>query len=36
MLEWSLENNELHVTWISMVSGSYIVSFGDLSRTVIV
>lgn len=36
MLEWSLEDDKLQVTWIGMISGSYIVSYGDLSRTIIV
>lgn len=36
MLEWIVQDQELHITWISMVSGSYIINYGDLSKTVIV
>lgn len=36
ILEWTVQDQELHITWISMVSGSYIINYGDLSKTVIV
>lgn len=37
VLEWEvLEDNSIRVTWTAMVSGSYIISYGDLTRTIIV
>lgn len=36
VLEWSVTNNVLSVTWTSMVGGSYTVSYGSLIKTVIV
>lgn len=36
VLEWSITNNILSVTWTAMISGSYIVSYGKLTKTVIV
>ena len=36
VLEWRVENNTLTVCWISMVSGSFIIKYGDLEKTVIV
>ena len=36
MLEWTVQDNELHITWIAMISGSYIINYGDLSKTIIV
>ena len=36
MLEWTIQDQELHITWIAMISGSYIINYGDLSKTIIV
>ena len=36
MLEWTVQDQELHITWIAMISGSYIVNHGNLSKTIIV
>ena len=36
VLEWSITDNVLSVTWTAMVSGSYVVSYGELTKTIIV
>ena len=36
VLEWVIVDNNLQVTWTSMVSGSYIIRYGDLEKTIIV
>lgn len=37
VLEWRIANdNTLSVSWIAMVSGSYIITYGNLTKTVIV
>jgi len=36
VLIWESQDNILKVTWTSMVSGSYVISYGDLTKTVVV
>lgn len=37
VLEWEvLEDNSIKVTWTAMVSGSYVITRGDLTKTIIV
>lgn len=36
VLTWESQDNVIKVRWTSMVSGSYIISYGDLSKTIIV
>jgi len=36
-VEWEIrEDGSIAVTWISMVSGSYVLKYGDLEKTIIV
>ena len=36
VLSWEINDNIITVTWTAMVSGSYILRYGDLTKTVIV
>ena len=36
VLSWESKDNVIKVTWSAMVSGSYIISYGDLTKTVVV
>ena len=36
VLEWTATDNVIKVTWTAMVSGSYILTYGDLTKTVVV
>lgn len=36
VLEWEVIGNELHITWTAMLAGSYVITYGDLSKTIIV
>lgn len=36
VLEWRVEDNQLIVRWTAMISGSYIVHYGALEKTIIV
>lgn len=36
VLTWETQDNIIKVTWTSMVSGSYIITYGDLTKTVVV
>lgn len=36
VLSWETDGNKIRVTWTAMVSGSYIIQFGDIKKTVVV
>lgn len=36
VLEWTATGNVIKVTWTAMVSGSYVITYGDLTKTVVV
>ena len=36
VLTWESKDNTIKVTWTSMVSGSYIITYGDLTKTIVV
>lgn len=36
VLDWTVEDSVLKVTWTSMVSGSYIITYGNLTKTIVV
>ena len=35
-LTWEVAENKIRVTWTAMVSGSYVITYGDLTKTVVV
>ena len=36
MLEWEVRDDGIHITWTAMISGSYNINCGELTKTVIV